>query len=53
MVLFIFDMIRSGEKKAETITSWILRLVLDIFLCYLFFLQSGGLAGATSNGATV
>ena len=52
MVLFIFDMIRSGEKKDETITSSILRLVLDIFLCYLFFLQSGGLAGAAATITT-
>ena len=52
VVLFIFYMIRSGEKKAETITSWILRLILDIFLCYLFFLQSGGLAGAAATAAT-
>ena len=48
LVLFIFYIIGSGKHKFESILSWMLRLVLDIFLCYLFYVQSGGLGAATA-----
>ena len=48
LVLFLLYFINNDEeKKAETITSWLLRLVLDVFLCYLFYLQSGSFEGVS------
>ena len=48
LILFLLYFINNDEeKKAETITSWLLRLVLDVFLCYLFYLQSGSFEGVS------
>ena len=52
LILFLLYFINNDEeKKAETITSWLLRLVLDVFLCYLFYLQSGSFEGVSQTSS--
>ena len=52
LVLFLLYFINNDEeKKAEKITSWLLRLVLDVFLCYLFYLQSGSFEGVSQTSS--
>ena len=51
LVLFIVNIIRN-DIKTESILSWILRLIFDIFLCVLFYLQSGGMSGVQSAASS-